>query len=214
MMRAFWYQNFHLPTWWRAAQTSKNKMSQLEFICQELGCKVMITTKYHAEYACEGIEYSWGLSKAMYRKFSLSSKKGKQNFDALVSKCISRTVVTKDVEWKFSQRARSYMLTYKSLELEDTEKNIETNNEKISLPSSKLKAWRRSWRVTVRLLILINISSWDQFPRWDLNLKKRSSQMSGREGKEGRESIHNTYIYIPHQKWSREREALFWFSPQ
>ena len=30
-------------------------------------------------------------------------------------------------------------------------------------------------------------------------MKKKSSQMSGREGKEGRKSIHNTYIYIPHQ---------------
>ena len=71
--------------------------------------------------------------------------------------------------------------------------------QQISLPLSKLKAWRRSWRAIVWLLILIKILSWDQFPRWDLNLKKKSSQMNGREGKEGRESIHNTYIYIPHQ---------------
>ena len=75
----------------------------------------------------------WGLSKAMYRKFPLSSKKGKQNFDALVSKCISRTVLTKDVVRKFSQRARSYMLRYKSLKLEDTNKNIETKNETTNL---------------------------------------------------------------------------------
>jgi hypothetical protein len=69
----------------------------------------------------------------MYRKFPLSSKKGKQNFDALVSKCISRTVLTKDVVRKFSQRARSYMLRYKSLKLEDTNKNIETKNETTNL---------------------------------------------------------------------------------
>jgi hypothetical protein len=108
-------------------------MSQLEFVCHELGCKVLITTKYQAEYAGEGIAYSWGLSKALYRKFSLSSKKGKHNFDALVSKCILRTVLTKDVVRKFSQRARSYMLRYKSLELEDTNKNIETKNETTNL---------------------------------------------------------------------------------
>ena len=106
----------------------QNKMLQLEFVCHELGCKVLITTKYHTEYAGVGIEYSWGLSKAMYQKCPLSSKKGKQNFDALVSKCISRTALTKDVVRKFSQRARSYMLTYKSLGLEDTNKNIVTKN--------------------------------------------------------------------------------------
>ena len=38
-------------------------------------------------------------------------------------------VLTKDVILNFSQRARSYMLTYKSVELEDTNKNIETKNE-------------------------------------------------------------------------------------
>ena len=112
----------------------QNKILQLEFVCHELGCKVLITTrKYHAEYAGEDIEYLWGLSKAMYRKKILCYKKGKQNFDALVSKCISRTVLTKDVVRKFSQRARSYMLTYKSLGLEDTNKNIVTKNETTNL---------------------------------------------------------------------------------
>jgi hypothetical protein len=107
----------------------QNKMSQLEFVCHELGGKVFITTKYHAKYADEGIEYSSGLSKAMYKKIPLSSKRGKQNFDALVSKCISRMVLTEDIVQKFSQRVRSYMLTYKSLELEDTKKNLEPKNE-------------------------------------------------------------------------------------
>jgi len=40
-----------------------NEISQLEHIGQCLGVCVVITTKYHAEYAREGIEYSWGLSK-------------------------------------------------------------------------------------------------------------------------------------------------------
>jgi hypothetical protein len=55
----------------------------------------MITTKNYAEYTGEGIEYLWGLSKTMYQSFPLSSKKGKQNFDTLVSKCISRMVLKK-----------------------------------------------------------------------------------------------------------------------
>ena len=129
----------------------------------------------------------WGLSKAMYRKFPLSSKKGKQNFDALVSKCKSRMVLTKDVVRKFSQRARSYMLKYKSLELEDTNKNFETKNETTNLITLvKIESMKNVLKSTVRLLISIKISSWDQFPRWDLNLKKKSSQMSGREGNERR----------------------------
>jgi len=69
-------------------------MSQLEYVCSSLGVKVLITTKYHAEYAGEGIEYSWGAAKAIYRHYPLYSKKGKVNFIGLVSKCISREVLT------------------------------------------------------------------------------------------------------------------------
>ena len=101
----------------------KNEMTQLEFVCHSLSCKALITTKYHAEFAGEGIEYSWGFSKALYRKYPLESKKGKQNFDALVSKCISRDVLKKDQVRRFCKRARSYMLTYKSLELSDKNNN-------------------------------------------------------------------------------------------
>ncbi len=64
-----------------------NEMSQLEFVCHSLGCKGLITTKYHAEFAGEGIKYSWGLFKAMYRNYPLVSKKGKWNVDALVLIC-------------------------------------------------------------------------------------------------------------------------------
>ena len=41
----------------------KNETSQLEYLCEALGVRAVITTKYHAEYAGEGVEYSWGLSK-------------------------------------------------------------------------------------------------------------------------------------------------------
>jgi hypothetical protein len=40
----------------------------------------------------------------------------KENFDKLVSKCISRELLTNDRVRKFSRRARSNMLTYKSLD--------------------------------------------------------------------------------------------------
>ena len=94
-----------------------SEVSQLEHVCLSLGCRALITTKYHAEYAGEGIEYCWGYSKALYRKYPLASKKGKENFDKLLAQCISMETITKDLVRKFSARARRYMLTYKSLEL-------------------------------------------------------------------------------------------------
>ena len=40
--------------------------SELEATAIEMGAKVMTTTKYHAEYAGEGIEYAWGVMKSTY----------------------------------------------------------------------------------------------------------------------------------------------------
>jgi hypothetical protein len=53
-----------------------NEVSQLEHIGESLGVRVVITTKYHAEYAGEGIEYSWGYAKCLDRGHPLSAKKG------------------------------------------------------------------------------------------------------------------------------------------
>ena len=107
-----------------------NEQTQLEYVCSSLGVRVLITTKYHAEYAGEGIEYSWGAAKSIYRRYPLYSKKGKENFLGLVSKCISREVLTADLIRKYSRRARNYMLTYKSLEIignnDGSQQNINT----------------------------------------------------------------------------------------
>ncbi len=92
-----------------------NEKSQQEYVCQSLGVEALITTKYHTEYAREGIEYSWGASKAVYRRYPLACKKGKANFDSLIVKCISRDLLTTDRICKFSRRAHSFMLTYSSL---------------------------------------------------------------------------------------------------
>ena len=51
-----------------------NEMSQLEFVCKSVGGRAVITTKFHAEYAGEGVEYSWGFSKCLYRRYPLASK--------------------------------------------------------------------------------------------------------------------------------------------
>ncbi len=76
--------------------------SQLEYVCQSLGVEALITTKYHAKYAGEGIKYSWGASKAVYIRYPLACKKGKANFDSLVAKCILRDLLTTDRIRKFS----------------------------------------------------------------------------------------------------------------
>ena len=84
---------------------------------------MIITTKYHAEYAGEGIEYSWGYSKSLYRRHPLAAKKGRDNFIKLVDKCISRDIITTSMVRKFSKRARGYMVAYKLLESEEMKEN-------------------------------------------------------------------------------------------
>ena len=44
----------------------KNEMSQLEYVCEGLRARAVITTKYHAEYTSEGIKYTWGLFKLYF----------------------------------------------------------------------------------------------------------------------------------------------------
>ena len=96
-----------------------NEKSQLEFVCEQLGARALFTTKYHAEMAGEGVEYSWAHSKNTYRGVSLSKKKGKTNFTATVKSCIARELLTTELIRKFSRRARAYMLAYKAFELND-----------------------------------------------------------------------------------------------
>jgi hypothetical protein len=85
---------------------------------------------YHAEYAGKGIEYSWGASKAVYCRHPLASKKGKDNFDKLVAKCISRDLLTTEGIWKFSQWAHSYMLAYTMLQFIHEDRGQERGGSK------------------------------------------------------------------------------------
>jgi hypothetical protein len=80
-----------------------NEKSQLEYVCQSPCVEALITTKYHAKDAGGGIEYSWGASKAVYRKYQLAYKKGKAKFDSLVAKCISRDLLMMERICKFSR---------------------------------------------------------------------------------------------------------------
>jgi hypothetical protein len=51
------------------------EMTALPHVGHALGVSVLITPKFHAKMAGEGIEYSWGVSKSVYRKMPLDSKK-------------------------------------------------------------------------------------------------------------------------------------------
>lgn len=72
--------------------------------------ELLISPKYHCELAGEGIEYSWGFAKKIFRRIPLIDKKGKVKFRRIVKKSLLE--VTVDIMRKFSARARRYMLTY------------------------------------------------------------------------------------------------------
>jgi len=91
----------------------KNELSALQLLGQEIGITVDATPKYHAELAGEGIEYSWGYSKGVYRRAPLSRKKGRKNFFELVEECCNPAIhLTKERVRKMAKRARSYICTY------------------------------------------------------------------------------------------------------
>jgi hypothetical protein len=59
-----------------------------------LGVLVIILPKFHAELAGEGIEYSWGVTKGLYRRKPHNAKRSKEAFKRLVSlECTSRDIL-------------------------------------------------------------------------------------------------------------------------
>ena len=66
-----------------------NEKMCLMFLGERLGVQVDRSTKCHPEMAGEGIEYSWGRAKSVYRRAKLAEKKGKENFRNLVLRCLS-----------------------------------------------------------------------------------------------------------------------------
>jgi integrase len=65
---------------WASETTNfANETTQLEFVCESLGAEAIITTKYHSEYAREGIEYSWGLQRQYIAVIRLEQRKAKRS---------------------------------------------------------------------------------------------------------------------------------------
>ncbi|KAI2502372.1 hypothetical protein MHU86_12104 [Fragilaria crotonensis] len=58
----------------------KEEETALQFLGTQLGVTVLLTPKFHAELAGEGVEYSWAHLKAYYRRMPLS-----RNEDATIS---------------------------------------------------------------------------------------------------------------------------------
>ena len=71
---------------------------------------MLFTPKYHCEITGEGIEYSWGASKRLYRKYPLKDKRQCKQFRKLAKECVEKVNIP--MSRKFSRKARSYMLVY------------------------------------------------------------------------------------------------------
>ena len=97
----------------------KTEQTALEFLGSQLGVQVMLTPKFHCEFAGEGIEYAWAQAKGVMRRTPIREKRGRGNFIPLVNKCVCpETVLTKERIRRFSARARAYICTYYYLERE------------------------------------------------------------------------------------------------
>ncbi|KAI2503418.1 hypothetical protein MHU86_11047 [Fragilaria crotonensis] len=94
----------------------KDEETALQYLGSQLGITVLLTPKFHAELAGEGIEFCWGHAKAFYRRVPVSQKRGRENFKQLVrdSTC-SIKELTKERMGKFASRARAYICTYHHL---------------------------------------------------------------------------------------------------
>ena len=104
---------------------------------------MIITTKYHAEYAGEGIEYTWGLMKCYYRRQPLSQKKTKANFFSLVDKCFSPELITKDMVRKFSKRARDYMQEYRAFETDKMKEGMIEDGKVLNITHKMIEKMKK-----------------------------------------------------------------------
>ena len=93
----------------------QNDKTRLEITANSLGVLIERSPKCHPELAGEGIEYSWGCSKAYYRNLTLSQKKGYDNFRQSVRKSMSKDVLSMERIRLFSKKARRYIVTYYTL---------------------------------------------------------------------------------------------------
>ena len=104
----------------------KDEETALQYLGSQLGVRVQLTPKFHAELAGEGVEYSWAHAKSHYRRVPVSRKRGRKNFKQLVRECTCPVEVLSKVRIeKFAARARAYICTYHHL---DQQQQIDTDD--------------------------------------------------------------------------------------
>ena len=113
----------------------QDENSDLEFLVEEISDKVdcnfsiLFAPKFHCELAGEGIEYSWGASKKIYRRYPLSIRKTFELFQAAVLKAL-RSVNIISCR-RFSAKSRRYMMVYQHQQLSPDETLSLEGNEKL-----------------------------------------------------------------------------------
>ena len=99
--------------------------SLLQLNIRLVGAVCIHSPKYHCEIAGEGIEYSWGNSKAKYRRIKVKDKKTAEQFRNQVGKCLSRDYLDAERIRKNSRRAREYMVAYFILSMKEADSGCE-----------------------------------------------------------------------------------------
>ncbi len=136
----------------------KHKELALQYLGSQLGVKVLLTPKFHAELAGEGVEYSWAHANANYRRMSLSRKRGKETFKQLVQDCTCPvTVLTKERIEKFASRARAYVCTYHHLQQEQEKQHQQAALRKVENKDQNSLSQRTTPLFPNQILLYIEI---------------------------------------------------------
>ena len=118
----------------------KEEATALQCLGTQLGVTILLTPKFHAELAGEGVEYSWAHLKAYYRRMPLSRKRGRNNFKQLVKDCTCPVnVLTKQKIEKFASRARAYICssTHHHLNQEQKKQAAEAGADQNSVSNTR-----------------------------------------------------------------------------
>jgi hypothetical protein len=112
--------SIHFDIYWLSARTllKEQEETALQYLGSQLGVRVQLTPKFHAELAGKGVEYCWAQAKSYYCRVPVSRKRGRENFKQLVrDKCTCPVnVLSKKRIQKFAARTRAYICTYHHLD--------------------------------------------------------------------------------------------------
>ncbi len=112
----------HLMAEWMYFKNEEE--TALQYLGTQLGVRVELMSKFHAELAGEGVEYSRAHAKSFYRQNPVSRKRGRENFKELVRECTCPVNVLSRVRIeKFAARARAYICSYNHLDQKFEEAN-------------------------------------------------------------------------------------------